>query len=349
VLGSLLADAEAALGYRPVAAVISTPALFELPQNHATMTAGRLAGLSEVALIQEPIASAIAAGWRADAEGHWLVYDLGGGTLDVSLLETRDGWLRVVDHGGDNFLGGKDFDNALTDWAAARLAEETGLPPLSRSNPGHRRALGKLKAACEQAKIDLSRLERTAVVCAEVLSDPAGHPVDADLPVTRQELEELVSPLLERTLGVCRTLLERNRLGAEAVGRVVFVGGPTLMPALRDRVGALFGGQVVAEQTKSSWPGLPARRARTLAPVPPRPAAAPGGFRGGRAAHVLVQRPADRGLQLARVPAADLRPRRPLGLPADVPLVGGAGRRMGDQEIADLSHGNLRQVRSFLT
>ncbi len=244
VLGSLLADAEAALGYRPAAAVISTPALFELPQNHATMTAGRLAGLSEVALIQEPIASAIAAGWRADAEGLWLVYDLGGGTLDVSLLETRDGWLRVVDHGGDNFLGGKDFDNALTDWAAARLAEETGLPPLSRSNPGHRRALGKLKAACEQAKIDLSRLERTAVVCAEVFSDPAGHPVDADLPVTRQELEGLMSPFLERTLDVCRTLLERNRLSAEAVGRVVFVGGPTLMPALRERVGALFGGRV---------------------------------------------------------------------------------------------------------
>jgi len=244
VLGSLLADAEAALGYRPAAAVISTPALFELPQNHATMTAGRLAGLSEVTLIQEPIASAIAAGWRADAEGLWLVYDLGGGTLDVSLLETRDGWLRVVDHGGDNFLGGKDFDNVLTDWAAARLAEETGLPPLSRSNPGHRRALGKLKAACEQAKIDLSRLERTAVVCAEVFSDPAGHPVDADVPVTRQELEGLVSPLLERSLGVCRTLLERNRLSAEAVGRVVFVGGPTLMPALRERVGALFGGRV---------------------------------------------------------------------------------------------------------
>ena len=244
VLGSLLADAEAALSYRPAAAVISTPALFELPQNHATMTAGRLAGLSEVALIQEPIASAIAAGWRADADGLWLVYDLGGGTLDVSLLETRDGWLRVVDHGGDNFLGGKDFDNALTDWAAARLAEETGLPPLSRSNPGHRRALGKLKAACEQAKIDLSRLERTAVVCAEVFSDPAGHPVDADLPVTRQELEGLVSPLLERTLAVCRALLERNRLSADAVGRVVFVGGPTLMPALRERVGALFGGRV---------------------------------------------------------------------------------------------------------
>ncbi|HEX4962663.1 MAG TPA: Hsp70 family protein, partial [Thermoanaerobaculia bacterium] len=243
VLSSLLADAEAVLGYRPAAAVISTPALFELPQNHATMKAGKLAGLAEVTLIQEPVASAIAAGWRADAEGFWLVYDLGGGTLDVSLLETRDGWLRVVDHGGDNFLGGKDFDNALTDWAAARLAAETGLPALSRTNPAHRRPLAKLKAACEQAKIDLSRLDRTSIVCAEVFSDPGGNPVDADVPVTRGELEGLVAPLIERSLDVCQTLLEKNRLAADAVGQVVFVGGPTLMPALRQRVGGLFGGR----------------------------------------------------------------------------------------------------------
>ncbi|HEX3553066.1 MAG TPA: Hsp70 family protein [Thermoanaerobaculia bacterium] len=244
VLASLLADAEAVLGYRPAAAVVSTPALFELPQNHATMKAGKLAGLAEVTLIQEPIASAIAAGWRVDAEGFWLVYDLGGGTLDVSLLETRDGWLRVVDHGGDNFLGGKDFDSALTDWAAVRLAAETGLPPLSRTDPAHRRRLSKLKAACEQAKIDLSRLERTSIVCAEVFSDPQGHPVDADLPVSRAELEGLVMPLVERSLDVCRSVLEKNRLGPDAVGRVVFVGGPTLMPALRQRVGGFFGGRM---------------------------------------------------------------------------------------------------------
>ncbi len=244
VLASLLADAAGVLGYRPAQVVISTPALFELPQNHATMKAGRLAGLAEVTLIQEPIASAIAAGWRADAEGFWLVYDLGGGTLDVSLLETRDGWLRVVDHGGDNFLGGKDFDNALTDWAVARLAVDTGTPPLSRTNPSHRRPLSKLKAACEQAKIDLSRLDRTSIVGAELFPGPDGTPVDADLPVSRAELEGLVIPLIERSLDVCRGLLEKNRLGADAVGQVVFVGGPTLMPALRERVGGFFGGRV---------------------------------------------------------------------------------------------------------
>lgn len=244
IVSSLLADAKDALGYTPAKAVISTPALFELPQNHATMRAGKLAGLQEVELIQEPIASAIAAGWRADSEGFWLVFDLGGGTLDVSLLETREGWLRVVDHGGDNFLGGKDFDNALVDWAAARLASEAGIPPFSRSDPRSRRPLGKLKAACEQAKIELSRVERTAIVCAEVCADADGNPVDADIDVRRSDLELLVAPLLDRSLGVCQAVIEKHRLSPDAVGQVVFVGGPTLMPALRERIGGFFGGRV---------------------------------------------------------------------------------------------------------
>ncbi|HSF38779.1 MAG TPA: Hsp70 family protein, partial [Thermoanaerobaculia bacterium] len=244
VVSSLLADAKDSLGYTPAKAVISTPALFELPQNHATMRAGKLAGLQEVELIQEPIASAIAAGWKADSEGFWLVFDLGGGTLDVSLLETRDGWLRVVDHGGDNFLGGKDFDNALVDWVAVRLASEAGLPPFSRSDPASRRPLSKLKAACEQAKIELSRMERTAIVCAEVCADADGNPVDADIDVRRSDLELLVAPLIDRSLGVCQSVIEKNRLSPDAVGRIVFVGGPTLMPALRERIGGFFGGRV---------------------------------------------------------------------------------------------------------
>lgn len=244
VVSSLLADAKDALGYVPARVVISTPALFELPQNHATVRAGKLAGLVEVELIQEPVASAIAAGWKADSEGFWLVFDLGGGTLDVSLLETRDGWLRVVDHGGDNFLGGKDFDNALVDWAAARLASEAGLPPFSWSDPANRRPLGKLKAACEQAKIELSRVERAAIVCAEVCADADGNPVDADIEIRRSDLELLVMPLIERSLGVCQALIEKSRLSPEAVERVVFVGGPTLMPALREQIGGFFGYRV---------------------------------------------------------------------------------------------------------
>jgi molecular chaperone DnaK len=247
VLSALLADAREALGFAPRAAVISTPALFELPQNHATMRAAKLAGLEEVALIQEPVASAIAAGWRAEeADGLWLVYDLGGGTLDVSLLETRDGWLRVVDHSGDNFLGGKDFDNTLVDWALARLHAAHGLPGLSRDNPASRRTLGKLKAACEQAKIELSRAARTSIVCAGLCEDAAGDPVDVDLEIGRGELETLIAPLVERGAQVCEALLGKARISADAVARVVFVGGPTLTPAVRERIGALFGGRVAA-------------------------------------------------------------------------------------------------------
>ncbi len=243
VLGSLLADAKEALGFTPRAAVISTPALFEVPQNHATTRAGELAGLEQVLLIQEPVASAIAAGWAADASGLWLVYDLGGGTLDVSLLETRDGWLRVVDHGGDNYLGGKDFDDALVDWALVRLHQEHGLPDLSRENPSARRALGKLKAACEQAKIDLTRQEQTTVSVQELRVEPDSRTIDVDLPVTRPEFERLVSPLVDRSIGVCETLLREHRLRAEAVERIVFVGGPTLMPLVRARVGEALGGR----------------------------------------------------------------------------------------------------------
>lgn len=280
IVASLLADAKDALGYAPAKAVISTPALFELPQNHATMRAGKLAGLAEVELIQEPIASAIAAGWKADSEGFWLVFDLGGGTLDVSLLETRDGWLRVVDHGGDNFLGGKDFDNALVDWAAARLASEAGIPPFSRSDPRNRRPLGKLKAACEQAKIELSRVERTAIVCAEVCADADGNPVDADIDVRRSDLELLVAPLIDRSLGVCQAVIEKHRLSPDAVERVVFVGGPTLMPALRERIGGFFGGRVAegidpmtivarGAALYAATAGLEARPADTAPAAPP--------------------------------------------------------------------------------
>src|SRR5271170_2499523 len=133
VLKSLRADVKEHLGFVPARAVVSVPALFELPQSAATSEAARLAGFEKIELIQEPVASALAAGWSADAgSGSWLVYDLGGGTFDVSLLETCDGLLRVVGHDGDNFLGGRDFDWALVDWVLAEVSRAAGVT-LSRS------------------------------------------------------------------------------------------------------------------------------------------------------------------------------------------------------------------------
>ena len=128
VLRALRADVAEQCGVLPQRAVISVPALFELPQSAATSEAARLAGFERVELIQEPVASALAAGWSADdASGSWLVYDLGGGTFDASLLETREGLLRVVGHDGDNFLGGRDFDLALVDWILTELEREHGV------------------------------------------------------------------------------------------------------------------------------------------------------------------------------------------------------------------------------
>jgi len=243
VVASLLADVRDAAGFTPRAAVISTPALFELPQNHATARAGKLAGLEEVVLIQEPIASAIAAGWRADQQGTWLIYDLGGGTLDVSLLETDDGRLRVVDHAGDNFLGGKDIDGALVEWAAGALARSGAVDPrVDRATARGRGLLARLRAACEQAKIELSRAERASIV----MPDPTGDGIEGELEITRGDLEALTEPFIARSLAAVRVLLAKNQRTFDDVARVVLVGGPTLMPGLRARVGEMFGGRIAA-------------------------------------------------------------------------------------------------------
>jgi len=245
VLASLLADVRDAAGFTPRAAVISTPALFELPQNHATTRAGRLAGLEEVVLIQEPIASAIAAGWRAGHEGSWLVFDLGGGTLDVSLLETADGRLRVLDHGGDNFLGGKDMDGALVEWAIAALDRRGQAGGLAdRTSPRGRRLLARLRMACEQAKIELSRAEHATIALSESGIDGGGS--DLEIEIARGELDALVAPFIARSLTAVQGLLARNQHAPGDVARVVLVGGPTLMPALRTRIGELFGGRIAA-------------------------------------------------------------------------------------------------------
>ncbi|WP_437754454.1 Hsp70 family protein [Sorangium sp. So ce1389] len=244
VLRSLRADVAEHLGALPAAAVISVPALFELPQSSATSEAARRAGFERVELIQEPVASALAAGWTAEeSTGSWLVYDLGGGTFDVSLLETRDGLLRVVGHDGDNFLGGRDFDWAIVDWALAEIARTQGVT-VSRADPRHAAALRKLKLAVEDIKIELTRAEEAALALPTAF-EVDGKPVDVDLVLQRSTLEALCAPIIDRSIEVCRRLLTAHGLDASQLARVVLVGGPTVMPALRARVrdalGAPFG------------------------------------------------------------------------------------------------------------
>lgn len=234
VLESMRDDLREQLGVAPVRAVISVPALFELPQNSATSEAARLAGFEQVELLQEPIASALAAGWKSDdAAGSWMVYDMGGGTFDASLLETRDGLLRVVGHDGDNFLGGRDFDAAIVDWIVDRLVAD-GVE-LSRANPAHAPALRALKSVAEEAKIELSRVAETAIALPEPI-EVDGMEIDPDLTLDRATLERICAPVFDRSIAVCRRLLEAHGQTPDQLERVVLVGGPTVMPMFRERI-----------------------------------------------------------------------------------------------------------------
>jgi molecular chaperone DnaK len=234
VLKALRQDIIDQLGVAIDRAVISVPALFELPQSAATSEAARLAGFGRVELLQEPIASALAAGWRADDDGAgtWLVFDLGGGTFDASLLETRDGLLRVVGHDGDNFLGGRDFDWTITEHLASQLA----VVP-RRNTAAHADALRVLRLAAEDAKIELSRNARAQVTLAQPLVID-GTDVEVDLELDRATVDRLCTPLVDRALEVCLRLLAAHGLAPGRLARLVLVGGPTVMPIVRERVAA---------------------------------------------------------------------------------------------------------------
>ena len=233
ILKSLRNDIAAQTGIMPDRAVISVPALFELHQTSATSDAARLAGFERIELIQEPVASAIAAGWTSDAaDGPWLVYDLGGGTFDVSLLETREGLLRIVGHDGDNFLGGRDFDRALVNLIVQKLAADKVM--IDRANPLHALALRRLHFAAEEAKIELTRAGTVPIFVSDLhLGDSIQ---DVDVEITRVEYEAAIEPLIARSLDVCRRLLAAHGLAAGGLERVVLVGGPTVTPLLRSRV-----------------------------------------------------------------------------------------------------------------
>ncbi len=238
VLQALQKDVEVQFGLRPECAVIAVPALFELPQIRATSEAARLAGFQRVETIQEPVASALASGWSAeDCRGAWLVYDLGGGTFDASLLETQEGLLRIVGHDGDNFLGGRDIDLALVDFLIARIAEASGVA-IQRSNPEHKSAVSKLKRLAEEAKIELSR-SGEALVVVESLQVGSALVDFVEYPLQKSELEQVSAALVARSVRVCERLLKAH--GVKQLERIVLVGGPTMMPFLRAQLQAAFG------------------------------------------------------------------------------------------------------------
>jgi molecular chaperone DnaK len=240
ILKAIAHDVTVQLGVRPRRAVVTVPALFELPQTRATSEAARLAGFEQVEVLQEPVASALAAGFKAGSDGTWLVYDLGGGTFDASLLQGQDGLLRVVGHDGDNFLGGRDFDAAIVSWAIELLAADDVV--VDPKDPAHQPFLRRLAALAEEAKIELCR-QNEVVLTAGVPLRLGDRDVDVELTLSRAVLERLIAPLVERSLEVCRRLLDAHGVDRAAIDRVVLVGGPTAMPLVRrlvaERIGAL--------------------------------------------------------------------------------------------------------------
>jgi molecular chaperone DnaK len=236
ILQKLKADAEAYLGEPVTDAVITVPAYFNNAQREATKDAGKIAGLNVLRIINEPTAAALAYGLDKEASDHTiLVFDLGGGTFDVSVLELGEGVFEVKATNGDNHLGGDNFDKAIVDWMVAEFKRDQGID-LSQD----KMALQRLYEAAEKAKIELSSTMTTQINLPFVTATPEG-PKHLDLTLTRAKLDELSHDLLERTVGPTKQVLTDAGIDASAIDHVVLVGGMTRMPAVQEKVKELTG------------------------------------------------------------------------------------------------------------
>jgi molecular chaperone DnaK len=236
ILQKLKADAEAYLGETVTDAVITVPAYFNNAQREATKDAGKIAGLNVARIINEPTAAALAYGLDKEASDHTiLVFDLGGGTFDVSVLELGEGVFEVKATNGDNHLGGDNFDKAIVDWMVAEFKRDQGID-LSQD----KMALQRLYEAAEKAKIELSSTMTTQINLPFVTATAEG-PKHLDLQLTRAKLDELSAELLERTVGPTKQCLADAGLDASKIEHVVLVGGMTRMPAVQEKVKELIG------------------------------------------------------------------------------------------------------------
>jgi len=235
ILGKLKRDAEAYLGETVTDAVITVPAYFNDSQRQATKDAGRIAGLNVRRIINEPTASALAYGLDKKKDERIAVYDLGGGTFDISILDLGDGVFEVKSTNGDTFLGGDDFDQRVIDWIVDEFRKDQGIDLRN-----DRMALQRLKDAGEKAKIELSTTQQTEINLPFITADANG-PKHLNLTLTRSKLEQLVDDLVERTLGPCRKALEDAGLKKEDINEVILVGGQTRMPMVQRRVEEFFG------------------------------------------------------------------------------------------------------------
>ena len=236
VLQKLKAAAEDYLGEGVDEAIITVPAYFNDPQRQATKDAGLIAGLKVSRIINEPTAAALAYGLGKNARGQFVaVYDLGGGTFDISILEMADGLFQVRATGGDTFLGGEDFDQRVIDWLIGEFLAETSIDLRQ-----DRMALQRLKEAAEKAKCELSTAQQAEIVLPFISADASG-PKHLNTVLTRQKYESLTDDLLERTIEPCRRCLVDAGLKPEQIDEVLLVGGQTRAPKVTEVVRRVFG------------------------------------------------------------------------------------------------------------
>jgi molecular chaperone DnaK len=235
ILQALKKTAEDYLGMEVKQAVITVPAYFNDSQRQATKDAGRIAGLDVLRIINEPTAASLAYGLHKKKNEKVAVYDLGGGTFDISILELGDGVFEVRSTNGDTHLGGDDFDQRIIDWLADEFKKSNGIDLRQ-----DRMALQRLKEAAEKAKCELSSTMQTNINLPFITADQSG-PRHLDLTLSRAKLEQLVDDLLQRTVGPCKRAMEDARLSASEVDEVILVGGQTRMPKVQQLVRELFG------------------------------------------------------------------------------------------------------------
>ena len=236
VLQKLKADAENYLGTTVTQAVITVPAYFSDSQRQATKDAGKIAGLEVLRIINEPTAAALAYGMdKEDQDQKIMIYDLGGGTFDVSILDIGDGVFEVLATNGDTHLGGDDFDNAVMDYLVSEFKKSQGID-LTQD----KMAMQRLKEAAEKAKIELSGMQQTQINLPFITADSSG-PKHLDISLTRAKFEELIHDLVERTAGPVRQALQDAGITADKLHKVLLVGGSTRVPAVQEMVKKITG------------------------------------------------------------------------------------------------------------
>lgn len=235
ILQKMKTDAEAYLGEPVTQAVITVPAYFNDSQRQATKDAGRIAGLEVLRIVNEPTASSLAYGLGSDKDEIIAVYDLGGGTFDISILEVGDGVFEVKATNGDTFLGGDDFDLRIVDWAAQEFKMETGIDLRQ-----DRQALQRLREASEKAKIELSTTMQSELNLPYITADATG-PKHMNLTLSRAKLEQLTADLIDRSIEPCKQAMKDAGLNPSEITQIVLVGGMTRMPAIQERVRKFFG------------------------------------------------------------------------------------------------------------